>query len=63
VAVGNPFTLLSVEASIEEPKYCWREFMSRCLKRNSFIFPSNICDQEALAEIRRILEKKSMNGK
>ena len=62
VAVGNPFTLLSVEASINEPKHCWREFMSRCLKHNSFIFPSNIRDEDALAEIRSIIENKTMKG-
>ena len=36
--------------------------MSRCLKHNSFIFPSKIRDEDALAEIRSIIEKKTMKG-
>jgi len=62
VAVGNPFTLLSVEASINKPKYCWREFMFRCLKHHSFIVPRNIRDQGALAEVQNIIERKPMKG-
>ena len=44
VAVGNPFTLLSVEANVEKPKYCWKEFITRCLEHNSFIIPDSIRD-------------------
>ena len=30
VALGNPFTLLAVEAKMPQPKYCWKEFLRRC---------------------------------
>jgi len=36
--------------------------MLRCLKHNSFIVPSNICDQVALAEVWNIIERKPMRG-
>ena len=57
VAVGNPFTLLSVEANVTKPKYCWREFITRCLEQNSFIIPDSVCDRsrDIPAEIQHIL--------
>ena len=57
VAVGNPFTLLSVEANVAKPKYCWKEFIARCLEHNSFIIPDSVCDRprDIPAEIQRIL--------
>ena len=36
--------------------------MSRCLKHHSFIVPRNIRDQDALAEVRNIIERKPMKG-
>ena len=57
VAVGNPFTLLSVEANVAKPKHCWKEFIARCLEHNSFIIPDSVCgrSREITAEIQRIL--------
>ena len=37
VAVGNPLVLMMSEAIIDEPKWCWREFISRCLEHKTFI--------------------------
>ena len=61
VAVGNPFTLLSVEANVAKPKYCWKEFIARCLEHNSFIIPDSVCDRsrDIPAEIQHIV---NMNG-
>lgn len=36
VAVGNPLVLLMSEATMDEPKWCWREFISRCCEHNTF---------------------------
>lgn len=36
VAVGNPLVLLMSEATMDEPKWCWREFISRCLGHETF---------------------------
>ena len=57
VAVGNPFTLLSVEANVAKPKHCWREFITHCLERHSFIIPDSVCDRsrDIPAEVQRIL--------
>ena len=37
VAVGNPLVLMMSEATMGEPKWCWREFISRCLEHKTFI--------------------------
>ena len=57
VAVGNPFTLLSVEANVAKPKHCWKEFIARCLEHHSFIIPDTVCDRprDISAEIQHIL--------
>ena len=39
VAVGNPLVLMMSEATMDEPKWCWKEFITRCLHNKSFVFP------------------------
>ena len=36
VAVGNPLVLLLSEATMDNLKWCWREFISRCLRNETF---------------------------
>ena len=36
VAVGNPLVLLLSEATMDNLKWCWREFISRCLQNETF---------------------------
>ena len=37
VAVGNPLALMMSEATMDEPKWCWREFITRCMINKTFI--------------------------
>ena len=39
VAVGNPIVLMMSEATMNEPKWCWREFITRCPNKDTFIIP------------------------
>lgn len=45
VAFGNPLTLLLSEATIEKPKWCWREFIDRCRKKDTFFVPESLRPQ------------------
>ena len=45
VAVGNPLVLLLSEATMDNLKWCWREFISRCLQNETFKSTSSDCAQ------------------
>ena len=36
VAVGNPFTLRKAETTMENPKRCWKKFISICRNRKTY---------------------------
>lgn len=36
VAVGNPLLLMLSESTINKPKWCWREYISRCLNNKTY---------------------------
>ena len=63
VAVGNPLVLMMSEATMNEPKWCWREFISRCLEHKAFI----TCKEEVFYKIERqfynLLRSQNPTGK
>ena len=57
VAVGNPYTLMTVEENMDTNKQCWAEYLSRCFKTNTVVARSRISDA-ALRELRRFVDQR-----
>ena len=55
VAVGNPLVLMMSEATMDETKWCWREFITRCWHNKSFVFPD--CLQNKYSKVKDQLQK------
>ena len=65
VAVGNPLVLMMSEATIDEPKWCWREFVLRCMAKNTFIVSDNLenPNDKVRDQFQRILESRQPLGR
>ena len=65
VAVGNPLMLMLAEATMDEPKWCWREFIHRCLHNKTFVIPSFLERKYLQIEeiMRNIRKCKNCSGK
>uniref|UniRef100_A0A1X7UNA5 RNA helicase n=1 Tax=Amphimedon queenslandica TaxID=400682 RepID=A0A1X7UNA5_AMPQE len=63
VAVGNPLILLLSEATMDNLKWCWREFISRCLRNETFkSTPSDRAQFEQCdntADVMKLFQKNS----
>ena len=65
VAVGNPIVLMMSEGTMNEPKWCWREFITRCLNEDTFIIPHAF---ESLSDkienlFQKLLKSRQTSGK
>ena len=65
VAVGNPLVLMMSEATMDEPKWCWREFITRCLLNNAFVVPDRleIKYSKLMSQLQKIRRSRQRNGK
>ena len=52
VAVGNPYTLMTVEENMGTDKQCWAEYLSCCFKTNTVVARNGVSDDVALQELR-----------
>ena len=63
VAVGNPLVLMMSEATMDEPKWCWREFITRCMMNKTFIVPDDLDYDRVKSQFKRIRRSRQCNGK
>ena len=63
VAVGNPLVLMMSEATMDEPKWCWREFITRCMTNKTFIVSDDLDYDKVKSQFKRIRRSKQCNGK
>lgn len=65
VAVGNPLVLLMSESTMDCPKWCWSEFIKRCLKYGAFqIAPNdNSKFREIEGQLNDMLSCRDAQGK
>ena len=58
VCAGNPFLLLKVEAAMDNPAGCWREYFKLCIEQETFFVPPDVGNSdEVVANMRQILDK------
>ena len=62
VAVGNPLVLMMSEATMDEPKWCWREFITRCMVKKTFIVPPQLNYDKVKNQFQRMLISRKCNG-
>ena len=62
VAVGNPLVLMMSEATIDEPKWCWREFITRCVVNKTFIVPPYLNYDKIKNQFQRMWISRQCNG-
>ena len=63
VAIGNPLVLMMCEATMDEQKWCWREFITRCMMYKTFIVPDNLDYDRVKSQFKRIRRSRDCNGK
>ena len=65
VAVGNPLVLMMSEATMDEPKWCWKEFITRCLLDNVFVVPDRLKNKysKVRSQLQKIRRNRQCNGK
>ena len=65
VAIGNPLVLMMSESTMDEPKWCWREFLSRCMAKNTFMVSNNLenPNDKVRDQFQRILESRQPLGR
>ena len=57
VAVGNPYTLMTVEEKIDKTKNCWAKYLQQCFKKGT-ILPKAENSSEALEELQQVVKLK-----
>ena len=65
VAVGNPLVLMMSEATMDKPKWCWREFITRCLCNSAFVVPDCLKNKysKVISLLHKIRKNRQCNGK
>lgn len=65
VAIGNPLVLMMSEATMSCPVWCWREFITRCLNKNTFTVPCHLEGEYSTIKetLWKVLETRAFIGK
>ena len=63
VIAGNPFLLLKMEAAMSQPMGCWREYLRRCIDRNTIIVPKEVAanNSDVVKRLRQLVEQRGAN--
>ena len=58
VAVGKTLVLMMSEAIMDEPKWCWREFITRCLQNSAFVIPDRLKNEyfKIITQLQKFVE-------
>ena len=57
VAIGNPYTLMSMEEKMDTDKLCWAHYLRRCFETQTVVAGEGI-NQESLQELRHFVDQK-----
>ena len=61
VVAGNPFQLLKVESTMNDPVGCWEEYLRRCITHGTLIVPSRVGNSDNVLDRLKQLIMKGEN--
>ena len=62
VVAGNPFQLLKVESTMNDPVGCWKKYLRRCITHGTLIVPSRIGNSDNVLDRLKQLIVKGEDG-